>query len=199
MSCFSLITRYQNTKSGSYRLTAGSKLIGSNVPRHKRTLLCWLPVPILSHDPRTSAANIVKRKAPGMNSQAEQIRRWLADGNLYKKIICVLNKPLKMWGKPVPGNEPGTCGFSVFRVYSLMFVGFTTPNETCCTYQKIITIFRISAKPFTATVAVMRMNPHRISTKWATPCMCCPPFVTGYWGSIFSCRKCSVRSISGNN
>jgi len=39
-SFLSLITRFQNSKSGQYRLTAGSKLVGWNAPRHKRQLLC---------------------------------------------------------------------------------------------------------------------------------------------------------------
>jgi hypothetical protein len=37
-SCLSLIRRCQNSKSGRYRLTAGSKLIGYNAPRHKLKL-----------------------------------------------------------------------------------------------------------------------------------------------------------------
>jgi len=40
-SCLSLITCCQNSKSGLYHLTLGSKLIGQNAPHHKPNLLCW--------------------------------------------------------------------------------------------------------------------------------------------------------------
>jgi hypothetical protein len=46
--------------------------------------------------------------------------------------------------KPVLGIEPVTGRFSVFRVYLPRFVGFSTPNETCCPYQKLISHFQDS-------------------------------------------------------
>jgi len=52
----------------------------------------------------------------------------------YKEFLCVLNRTLNISGRPFPGIEPRTGGFNVFRVYSIRFVGITTPNETCCPY-----------------------------------------------------------------
>jgi hypothetical protein len=45
------------------------------------------PISILSHDPRTLATMVAKRRAQGRNSQSEQNGRWLADAYLYKKIM----------------------------------------------------------------------------------------------------------------
>jgi hypothetical protein len=81
---------------------------------------------------------------------SEQNRRWFADTNFYKEFIWILNKTLNISAKPVPGVEPGTGDFSVLRVYTTRFVGFTTPNETCCPYQKIISHFQVSHYNFRA-------------------------------------------------
>ena len=44
------------------------------------------PTSILSHDPRTPATRVAKRRARGRNSQNEQNGRRLAYANLYKKL-----------------------------------------------------------------------------------------------------------------
>jgi hypothetical protein len=90
-SCLSLITHCQNSKSGCYCLTSGSKLIGQNVPCHKCKLLCWpadihsvtwFPHPSSSR--RLPAARVAKWRAQGKNLQSEQNGHWLANANLYK-------------------------------------------------------------------------------------------------------------------
>ena len=87
---------------------------------------------------------------PKAGFHSEQNRHWFVDTNCYKEFIWILNKPLNISVKPVPGVEPGTDGFSVFKVYCTRFLGFTTPNETCCPYQKLISIFQDSHKNFRA-------------------------------------------------
>jgi len=69
-----LIKHCQNSKSGQYHLTSGSKLTGWNAPSHKRKLLCW-PADIHSviwslHPPSSyhlPATRIAKRRAQGRN------------------------------------------------------------------------------------------------------------------------------------
>jgi len=90
VSCLSLIKHCQNSKSGQYHLTSGSKTTGWNALRHKHQLLCW-PADIHSvtwslHPPSSHhlpATRVARRRAQFRNLQSEQNERRLADVNLY--------------------------------------------------------------------------------------------------------------------
>jgi hypothetical protein len=100
--------RCQNSKSGQYRLTSGSKLIEQEALSHTRNLLCW-PADIhsVTRSSRHPARRGVKQRSRGRNLQREQKWRRLADVNFYRKFIWVFNKNPYIWGKPVIGVEPG--------------------------------------------------------------------------------------------
>ena len=95
----SLITLWQNLNLGRYRLTAGSKLIGWNAPRHKCKLLCW-PADIhsvtLSAHSSTSRRLPATRLAQGRNLQGAHKGRDLPMKIFVKKFIWVLKNPIHL-------------------------------------------------------------------------------------------------------
>ena len=115
------------------------------------------PTFILSHDPphlfffstrRTSATKVDKRRAQGRNSESEQNGRWLADANLYKKCIWLLNETLTSQGNLLPWSN-------LERAASRCMVGHfpeNTPyigglywayieNISCCPYRTAVVMF----------------------------------------------------------
>jgi len=144
--------RCQNSKSGQYRLTSGSKVIEQDALSHTRNSLCW-PVDIhsvtrSSHHP---ARRLAKQRARGRNLQSEQKWRWLADVNFYRKFIWVLNKTLICQGSLLQGSKLegrlhyktsrlGARDYLFFLLRILKIDNFTqayTPNA----WKEFITIF----------------------------------------------------------
>jgi len=142
ISCFSLITRCQKLKvspvSPDFRFEAD--WLKCAAPQTYFTLFA-LRYPICHSIPNYLQQRLLSGQ-PKAGIHSEQNKRWLADANFCKEFMCILNKTANNSGRPVPGIEPGTGGFSVFRVNSTRFVVFTTPNETCCPYLKLISLFQ---------------------------------------------------------